>query len=166
MYIDLENLNRATLKFIWNNTDTFRELKDKILHVLFVRVHIKQYWNRETVPNKTHFLSEFLENSTEISMELLSNNTTRFFQSSYHTILFCGVSVKKCYTFSGFISSNVEVTTKYYCKIFLFVKFYHPKLTFLESSCQITDTFFTEDVPDNTPFSLIYELILNLYWLG
>ena len=51
---DLENNNWIILEFIWNNSDTFREL-----------IH----------NNNTHFLSEFISNNTETFREVLLHKT-------------------------------------------------------------------------------------------
>ena len=44
--------------------------------------------------NSTHCLSEFISNNTDIFGEILPNNTTYVFQSSYHRIHFQGVTIK------------------------------------------------------------------------
>ena len=67
---DSENNNWLNLEFIWNNTETSREILPQ--KTLFVRVLLKQY---------LHFQGATI-------------NTTHISQSSHHTIHFQGVPIK------------------------------------------------------------------------
>ena len=58
------------------------------------------------------------------------------------------------------------VTNKQYYKKYFSKSFYQPKLAFLESYCQILQTFCREILPENTSFSLRREVILSLCWQG
>ena len=157
------------LEFIWNNFDTFRALiqdntmhffsefvsdnietfRERLSHKTPVRVHVNQNWHfwRATIKQyHTHF-SEFISHKA--------------FPESYYKM--------KLHIFSEFLSNNIytyRVTTKQYCKIILFYKFLSNKThIFRELLPNILQTFSTEDVPDNTSFSLKCEPIPNLYWL-
>lgn len=65
-------------------------------------------------------------------------------------------------------SKNItsRVTTKQYCKQYFSISFYQTKLTFWESYCQIIQTIFIEDVPDNNSYSLRCEVSLKPLLVG
>ena len=95
-----------------------------------------------------------------------------YYQTILHTFLF-GTFLGSFYKiilhiFTEFISNNADtsrVTTKPYCKIILFCKFLSNETDILRKLQPDTTDSSTENVPDNTPFSLRCELIQNPYWL-
>ena len=131
-------------KFKSHNTETFREIP----------------------PNKTFFVRANIKQS-DIFRELLPTNATHIFQRVSHYTFSESYFKRILNIFSEFRSNNINiyrVTAKHYCKIILSYKFYKKNLTFSEVLPN-TNTFSTEDIPDNTFFSLRCGLILNLYWL-
>ena len=73
------------MKQFWH----FQRVNTKLNYTLFVRVYIKQYWNREILPNKTNFFSEFIK------------TVLTFFNSHYQTVLHTFFRVISHNTFSG-----------------------------------------------------------------
>ena len=115
---DVEKNNWIILEFIWNNSDTFRELIQ--YYTLLVRVSDKQYWNFQRDTNTFRELIQYYTLLVRVRDKQYWNfqrDTTK-----QHTLFchikqqwhFCRVTTKQYYThFSEFISHNTLLGSYY-----------------------------------------------------
>ena len=151
---------------MWNNFGTLRELIQN--NTIFVKVQITQYWNFQRDTTKQDILCQSSYKTIWYFQRVTTNQCYTHFSELISHYTFSESYFKRILNiFSEFRSNNIDiyrVAAKHYCKIILSYKFYKKTLTFSEVP-QNTNTFSTEDIPDNTSFPLRCELILNLYWL-